>query len=1689
MDLAVHAIETGDEITLECQYNTDLFDAGTVRRWLASYEQLLRSAIAEPAAPLGRLAIRTREDEAALDRCNATSRAIPADLLVHELVEAEADRAPDRVAVEQDGVLLRYDELNARANQLAHHLRGLGVQRGELVGLLLDRTPDTIIALLAVLKAGAGYVPLDPALPVERLERMATDAALAALITNERIRDDINISARELVSIDGDAGVIALSPPTNPPRDEHTARPSDTAYVIFTSGSTGRPKGVLVPHIGLLNLALSLRHTPGMHRDDVVLAITTLVFDVAVSEVLLPLTLGARIVLASRETAADGTKLRRVVESRAVTVICSAPATYHLLLEAGWTGDPRLMIICTGEAMPRELAAALVHCGRAVWNAYGPSETTVWSMFYRVEAPVQRVLIGRPVDNTCVAVRDLHGEQVPIGVVGELVIGGAGVATGYLNLDETTADRFQADPHQPGLRWYHTGDLARVLASGDLECLGRMDDQVKVRGYRIEPGEIAVVVSQWPGVRQTVVIAREDRANDVRLIAYVIADPATRFDDAFRAYLKRILPQYMVPAAVVVMDAFPLTASGKVDRKRLPAPSAADASAPADFVAPRTPTEGMLVGIWEEALGGRVGIHDDFFALGGHSLLASQILSRLRRDQGVDLSFRRIFESPTVELLARVIDDGHTARSVGANVIDAGRGADVIVRRAHTLTAPLTAQQERLWMLEELEPRRRWAHSHPAAWNLHGPLDEEALQTALQALMERHPMLRTSFHWRDGNREQQIHEHVTVTLARVDLSHTPVEGQAAALQACFAELHEVPFDIGVAPLFRATLVALGRDRHQLYTLQHGLIWDGWSFDLFVRDLGELYAATVERRSPILAPLSVTLGDFADWQQQWLDGPEAHAQQAWWNNQLAGVDEAVTMPTDRPRPLASSYAGDYVSISFTTDDVSALHRLARRYDGTLYMVLLAAYSALLHRYTGQRDLLVASPMRARTQTELEDVLGPFVNAVVLRVHIDAASSFADLVRRVRDTALDTYAHQELPFELLGGQLPAIRTVFSLQDARERPRTFGLLDVELAAVPLQFAANDLTLWMQQYPTHTSAVLNFSTELFDRASAQLFLDQFRALLTAVLAEPDLALARLVLEIGADGDTSAALPVRATASAPSPSVLSMIARVATERTSAIAVQASSARETFGALWTRAGAIAAALARRGIGSDAVVAVSLPSSVESVVAALGVLRAGAQLLTISPDDGVEFQSRVLTATSPMLRIGVRADAGTVGTPPTVTLAVLAFEGEGTAAPTVVEGDAGLVMAWTDVDGGVRIMRIPMARIDAQADAISAALTLTHDVSVCFAVPTGAAAHCLSLLAVLAGGARLVFADEAAVDDAHDLSGDVSAAGCTRLIATAEAWRTTLSGGWSAAAFERGLLVGGGLSPHEMSDIVSRGTALWSASGGEHDGTASALLAVGAHEQHGLLGTPIGRGAFRVVDGQDRPTPVGMRGWLASARAGLDTTWVRTGLAARRTVHGAFQLLAGADSTVWRDGVRVNTSVLEVIIRRVPGVADAAVRVHVDARGRPWLVAHVVPEAGWDVGTLRAQCRSRLPAAWLPTRFVAAVTLPWTADGSVDRAALPSPFDADSSAADQPRTASERDLMDVWSHVLGVSHVGRDDNFFARGGTSLSCFRAIELIRRRTKVRLSPRVLLTGTLAQAAEELAGEHAVQHAAVNA
>jgi len=686
-ELFLNAVELDGEVQLECQYNTDLFDRETVRRWLATYEQILRGVVADPVCAVGGIPILTDAERAQLRAWNAaTLLETPHGTCVHQLIEAQAARAPSAIAVVYEGTKISYADLDARANAVAQRLRALGVRRGALVGLCVERSIDMVVGLLGILKAGGAYVPLDPGYPIDRLAFMAQDSQMRVLVTQEALRAELPVAVEHVVTLE------AVERAGAPLADgEDAARAEDVAYVIYTSGSTGKPKGVLVPHRAVVNLLASVRRTPGMSERDVVLAVTTLSFDIAVSEVILPLTVGASIVLASREVAADGVRLLALLDESKATFLDATPATWRLMLAAGWRGGEGLKAICTGEAMPRDLAVTLVaRCG-SVWNGYGPTETTVWSTFYEVKAPVGRVLIGRPVANTQVYVVDARMNEVPIGVVGELFIGGAGVTHGYWNRPELTRERFVMHPALGGDRTlYRTGDLVRVLPDGNLECLGRNDSQVKVRGFRIELGEIENALGQHPAVAQVAVIVREDRPGDVRLVGYVaLAAGANPTDAELRAHLKSSLPDYMVPQAIVRLPTMPLTPSGKIDRKKLPAPQAGSAVAASDFVAPRTDAERKLAVIWQEVLGvGRVSAHDDFFALGGHSLLASQVLARLRRDHGVNLTFRKMFEAPTLAKLAALMEGAPSASAAAAET--------AIPRRVTAEPAPLSVAQRRL---------------------------------------------------------------------------------------------------------------------------------------------------------------------------------------------------------------------------------------------------------------------------------------------------------------------------------------------------------------------------------------------------------------------------------------------------------------------------------------------------------------------------------------------------------------------------------------------------------------------------------------------------------------------------------------------------------------------------------------------------------------------------------------------------------------------------------------------------------------------------------------------------------------------------------------------------------------------------------------------------------------------------------
>ncbi|MFT4255606.1 MAG: amino acid adenylation domain-containing protein [Pseudoxanthomonas sp.] len=1113
-ELFVNAVQTRDGMRLECQYNSGLFDAATIRRWLRAYECLLRHAVQQADAPLGELPVVDADGMAGLAALQPPPTPFPARAGMHELFEAQCERTPQRIALRSGEASSTYAQLDARANRIAALLRQRGVRRGALVGLSLDRGTDMLAALLGILKTGAGYVPLDPAFPPDRLAYMVGDAGLAALVTQRDHAHRFDLRGRPVLALDAMADELAAASPARVACADFDAEAP--AYVIYTSGSTGKPKGVQVPHRAVSNFIVSMQREPGIAIDDKLVAVTTLSFDIAVLELMLPLSVGAQVVLASRETAMDGELLAALLHDSGATLMQATPATWRLLIDAGWKGTPDFRVLCGGEPLPPALARGLLErCGE-LWNLYGPTETTVWSTAGRVREPERGISIGTPIANTTVWILDAQKQPCPLGVPGELCIGGDGVTLGYLGRADLTADRFLPDPYgnKPGALLYRTGDRARWRADGTLEHLGRLDFQVKVRGYRIEPGEIETALAACPGVAQSVVLVREDRPGDVRLVGYAVAQPGATLDERnLINRLKGALPDYMLPQHVVALERLPLLPNGKIDRKSLPAP---DINARSDgFVAPRNDTERGIAAAMAQVLGlPRIGIHDNFFSLGGHSLLAAQLTSRLNREMKLSLGLRALFDGPTVAKLAEIAGAG-----------DGTGQRKPIERRADQASAPLSLVQERLWLLEQFNPGAI-TYNTPSGHRLRGPLDAAAFARAFDAMVQRQSVLRTAVGLRGKQAFQQVHDAIDTGLLPVidlsDLGEADAEAQAIAdMNAQIA----TPFDLSRPPLFRARLYKLAEDHHLFLFLVHHLLWDGWSFDLMYTELSAFYGAFVEGREPQLPELPVSYGDYAAWHREWIEGPEYAKQLAFWRERLGRDRDADTMhamPTDLPRKPGMAGRSRQHRIALPRDMVDHLQALSLQMDSTLFVTLVSAYFTLLCAVGGQRDLIVATPVRGRNSDQTEPLMGYFTNLLPLRVKLDPAQPFVEALGQVKAMLLDSFANPDIRLEDLtrdlgmrsadGGGQVLYHAMFSFQDVRHRPEAWGNVRHERVELNDPGATQDLGLWLIENNNGLSGAVVYNADTLLPDTVTMLWDRYRALLESLLRDPSQTLASLM-------------------------------------------------------------------------------------------------------------------------------------------------------------------------------------------------------------------------------------------------------------------------------------------------------------------------------------------------------------------------------------------------------------------------------------------------------------------------------------------------------------------------------------------------------------------------------------------------
>jgi amino acid adenylation domain-containing protein len=1693
-DLTLMLAEVGEELAASLQYNTDLFAEETMRRMAGHFEVLLESIVADPEQRLSQIALLTpAERHQLLIEWNDTAVQYPHEHYIHELFEQQAERTPDAIALIFDDQQVSYRELNERANQLAHHLRHLGVEPESLVAICVERSVEMVVGLLGILKAGGAYVPLDAAYPEERLRFMLEDAQVSVLLTQQHLMEKLPAHGAQVLCLDTDREEIAEHSTQN-----HSVEVAshNLAYIIYTSGSTGKPKGVMISHRALVNFLSSMRHRPGLSAQDVLLSVTTLSFDIAVLELYLPLLVGATLVLLRREETADGKHLSDRLRDSHATVMQATPSTWRMLVAAQWEGNAGLKLLSGGEALGRELADQMIERSNEVWNLYGPTETAIYSVMTKVEEGERAVTIGRPIGNTAIYILDAGGQVVPIGVAGELHIGGDGLARGYLNRAELTAERFIPDhlSREGGGRLYRTGDLTRYLADGEIEYLGRIDHQVKVRGHRIELGEIEATLATHAGVRQSVVVAREDTPGDNRLVAYVVSEGwEVMSASELRSYLREKLPDYMIPSFFVTLDELPLTPNGKIDRRSLPAPDHSRSEAEHGFVAARTPVEELLVAIWREVLHlPQVGIHDNFFHLGGHSLLATQVVSRIRDTFHVELPLRQAFELPSVGELAQVVQAS----------MRAGEGVQTAtiepVSRDQAL--PLSYAQQRLWFIDQLESGTS-SYNIPAAVRLSGVLDIDALERSLTEIVRRHEALRTRFETIDGEAVQVIDAASEVELRRVDLRGTTEAEREGEARRVVTEEAQRPFDLRAGPLLRALLVQVGDEEQVLVVVMHHIVSDGWSMGIFISELATLYSAYRSGEASPLTELAIQYADFAVWQREWLQGEVLEAQMRYWRERLSGRLPVLELPTDRPRPAVQSHKGAQQKFLLGEQLTAGLKELSQHEGVTLFMTLLTAFKSLLSRYTSQDEIVVGTPIANRNRAEVEGLIGFFVNTLVLRTDLSGDVSFRELLGRVRETALGAYAHQDVPFEQLVEELqperdlshtPLFQVMFQLENTPKDDLRLPGLALSRVEVDRGATHFDLSFDLVESIYGITVVAEYSSDLFNYETIAAMLRHFQTLLEGMLSDPEQRISELPLLTESEEHQ---LLVRWNDTAedyPADKCLHELFEAQVARApEGIATIFDGERLTYSELNRRANQLAHYLRALGVVPETPVGIMMGRSTEMVIGMLGTLKAGGAYVPLDPSDPKEHLA--FTLEDAHISVLLTQERLTSDLPPHSARVVcvdtawdeIARQSAANPVTEAVAENLAYIIYKSGSTGkpkGVAITHRSLVNHNlavARHYALQASDRLLQFASISFDVAAD------ELFPILLSGAAVVLRSEKVTGIDADILRLLEQEKVSVFNLPASIWHEwvrdlSLSRERLPSSLRLVIVGSEKVSLDALTtwqELDSAGAQLINAYGTSETTNTSTLYKPSSSAQEPGIGSslPIGRPIANtqvyLLDSYLRPVPIGVPGELYIGGAGLARGYwrraeltaerfipnpfsdeagsrlYRTGDLARYLADGEIEYLRRIDHQVKIRAFRIELGEIETALATHDRVQQCVVVAREDTPGVKRLVAYVVGE-GVEVlalDGLRSYLEEKLPDYMIPSSFVLLDELPLTPNGKIDRRALPAPERSGLGLGDRfvaPRTKLERHLANMWRNILRTERVGIHDNFFELGGDSI-----------------------------------------------
>ncbi|SES00346.1 amino acid adenylation domain-containing protein [Streptomyces sp. yr375] len=1710
----------GRPLRLRLDHQSDLFDREAAEAIMGRVVRVLRAAVADPGRRIGALEILTPDERArVLVEWNGT-QGEPPSVLVPEAFAAQAARTPDAVAVTAGRTRWTFAELDARADTLARRLTGLGVGPDTLVGLCVRRSPEMIAAVLAVWKAGGVCVPLDPGYPAQRLSLMLADAAVPVVLTERALTALLPDNRAALVLLDTDdqpdteVDAHAVTPPV--------LRADHAAYVVYTSGSTGVPKGVVVTHQGLANLYAN-------HRDRVfgpaaatvaaaqgrrlrVAHTASLSFDASMGQIL-GLVAGHELHIVDDDTRRDAVALLDHVRDQGLDYLGITPSLLRELAALGLLDGPghRPNVILLGaEATGAALWETLrEHPGTEVHNYYAPSECTVDAVGARVRDS-DRPAIGRPIQNMRVYVLDARLRPVPPGAVGEVYLSGVQLARGYLNRPGLTAERFAADPFgRPGARMYRTGDLARWTTAGLLEFAGRADEQVKLRGFRIELGEVEAVLARHATVAHAVATVREDRPGDQRLTAYVVPAPGATADPGeLREYVARALPEFMVPAAIVLLDALPLTPSGKLARRELPAPGPGFHGAAGRE--PRGQAEEILCGLFAEALGiARAGIDDDFFALGGHSLLATRLVSRIRTVLGAELAVRDVFEAPTVAGLAARLDAPREGVRRRPPLRSAGERPDEL---------PLSFAQRRLWFLHRLEGPSA-TYNMPFALRLTGDLDVPALRAALGDVVARHETLRTVYPDAEGTPRQHV---LAPADAPVDLPVRSVD--EAGLTAAIAAAAAHRFDLTAEPPLHAVLFALGPDEHVLLLVLHHIAGDGWSNRPFARDLSGAYTARSAGRAPSWAPLAVQYADYTLWQRRFLGAPDdpdsvLARQVEYWRETLDGLPTELELRRDRPRPDVADHHGATVPLRLGPDLHARLAGLARTAGASLFMVVQTALAALLTREGAGTDIPIGTPIAGRTEDALDDLVGCFVNTLVLRTDTGGDPSFADLLGRVRERGLAAHAHQDVPFDHLvevlkparsAARHPLFQVMLTLQHAEDLAVELGGLRYRAEEVESRSAKFDLLFRLAErhtpdgLPGGLEGGVEYSTDLFDRQTVQDLVTRFERLFDAATADPAERIWRL--DTLAPTDRERVLRTwNDTARPLSPHTLPDLFEAQAARTpQAPALAADGVTLSYAELNARANRLAHALIERGAGPEQVVAVALPRSAELAVALLAVLKSGAAYLPIDTNHPAERIRALLDDARPVCVLDDPDQVRDPGDRPDTD------PGDTSRATRLTPAHPAYVLYTSGSTGTPKGVVVPHAAVVNRMLGIQAEYALEPSDIVLYKAPMAFDASVWEFFWPLITGARIVVADPEGHRDPAYLAATIREHRVTTVHFVPSMLAAFLDEPAAAGcASLRRVLTGGEALPADLRDRAL--TLLDATLHHLYGPTETAIHATSwtcdrepatgpntdTHEGTNTdtdgrtvpIGRPVTNMRAYVLDAGLGPVPPGVVGEVYLAGVQLARGYLnrrdltaerfvacpfgapgermyRTGDLAHWTADGVLRFTGRADDQVKLRGFRIELGEVEAALTRHDTVARAAALIREDQPGQRRLVAYVVAAPGTEPQEtdLRAHAAATLPEFMVPAHVVVVAALPLTNSGKLDRRALPEPSRRFVTSRRPARTPEEEILRGLFAESLGVAGAGIDDDFFELGGDSLAAIRLVSRIRDTTGLDLSVRDL-------------------------